>query len=505
MLIGDIVRQNAAKFPRNTAVICGDTRLTYLDLNCQVNRLANALLGTGVKKGDRVAVLTDTCPEYVITYFAAAKGGMIIVPVNTTLDMEGIAYIINGAGANTLIYSEKYADLINSARPELVTIKHYIVIGSSPGVTAYQDIVSRHSDDEPDVTASEEDIAWLCYTSGTTGVPKGVMLTHKNVISNVKDMIVSGCPVGRGEINYSMVPMFHATGMLQPLLYYIVGATNVLLERYDPKVVLETIQKEKVTATIVTSPLIAPIIDFPDIHDYDVSSLRLAISGGAPIPEGPARKFNNIFGDIIMAGYGMTEAASFIMILPLLEGPLSKVKRVGSSGKELVNVEARVVNEEGEDVAPGEVGELLVTGDNIMKGYWQMPEETAKTLEGGYLHTGDLAIKDEEGYFYITGRKKDVIFTDGKGVLSPEIENVISLHPAVSEVAVIGVPDEKLGEIVKAFIVSKQGQTAAERDIMEWCARQLEDYKVPKVVKFITGLPKTASGKVQKTVLEKQV
>jgi len=501
MLIGDTVRQNAMKFPNQTALIYGDTRLTYLELNSQVNRLANALMGMGVKKGDRVAVLADNCPEYVMVYFAVAKGGMIVMPISTTLDSDGIAYTINGSEANTVIFGEKYADLIHSMRSGLSTVRNYIVIGKAPGVASYQEIVSRHSSDEPLVTINENDIAWLCYTSGTTGAPKGVMLSHKNIISNVKDMIISGYPTGRNEINFSLVPLSHATGMLQPLLYYIVGATNVLLEKYDPKLVLETIQRERATASIITSPLLAPIIDYPGVRNYDVSSFRLAVGGGAPIPEGPERKFNDIFGDIIMPGYGMTEASSFIMITPLLDGPLPKVRRAGSCGKELVNVEVRVVNEEGEDVVPGEVGELLVAGDSVMKGYWNMPEETAKTLEGGYLHTGDLATKDEEGYYYITGRKKDIIMTAGKGVASPEIENAISLHPAVSEVAVIGVPHKELGELVRAFIVLKEGEKATEQDIIEWCLSRLDDYKVPKSVNFIDSLPKTASGKVQKTAL----
>jgi long-chain acyl-CoA synthetase len=298
--------------------------------------------------------------------------------------------------------------------------------------------------------------------------------------------------------------MSHATGMLQPLLHYIVGGTNVLMKEYSPALFLEITQKEKVTTTLITSPLLASIIGCPDIGKYDVSSLRLALTGGALIPDGPAGKFNEIFGDIILPGYGMTEASSFIIIAPLRDGTLSEVRRPGSSGKELVNVEVRVVNEEGEDVAPGDIGELLIAGDNIMEGYWEMPEETAKALEGGYLHTGDLASRDEEGYYYITGRKKDIIFTAGKEVLSPEIENVISLHPAVSEMAVIGVPDEKLGELVKVFIVLKKGKRATEQEIIKWCARRLEDYKVPKMVSFIASLPKTASGKVQTTALEKQ-
>ena len=501
MLLGDIIKQNAMKFPNKTALICAHARLSYLQLNSQVNSLANALLDVGVKKADRVAVLADNCPEYVVAYFAVAKGGIIIVPINTNLGSEWVSYAINDSGANTVIFGEKYADFINSIRHGLSPFKNYIVIGKAPGIASYQEIVSKHSSDEPNIGVNEDDIVWLCYTSGTTGAPKGVMLSHKNIFSNVKDMIISGYPISRNDINLSLVPLSHATGMLQPLLYYVVGATNVLLDKYDPKLVLETIQRESVTASIITSPLLTPIIDYPGVRNYDVRSLRLVVTGGAPIPEGSMKKFNGIFGDIVMPAYGMTEASSFIMITPLLDGPLPKVRRTGSSGKELVNVEVRLVNEEGEDVAPGEVGEILVAGDNVMKGYWHMPEETAKTLEGGYLHTGDLATKDEEGYYYITGRKKDMIVTTGRVVPSPEIENVISLHPAVSEVAVIGVPHRELGEVMKAFVVLKRGERATERDIIEWCSSRLEGYKVPNSVSFIDSLPKTASGKVLKTAL----
>jgi len=504
MLLGDIIRQNACKFPHRTAVVSGETRLTYEELNSRVNRLARALLDMGMKKGDRLAVLADTCPEYVVTYFACAKSGIIIVPVNTTLDIGGVSSIIKGSGAVAIIFGQVYTGLAKPIGSEMSTIKHYLTIGEMTGVHSFQEVIKGLSADEPDVIVDENDIAWLCYTSGTTGVPKGVMLSHKNIISNIKDMILSGYPNGRNEINLSLVPMSHAAGMLHPLLHYIVGGTNVLMEKYDPRLFLEITQKEKVTTTIITSPLLASIIDCPDIGKYDVTSLRLAVTGGAIIPDGPAGKFNEIFGDIILPGYGMTEASSFIMIAPMLEGALPEIKRPGSSGKELVNVEVRVVNEEGDDLASGEVGELLIAGDNIMQGYWEMPEETARTLEGGYLHTGDLASRDEEGYYYITGRKKDIIFTAGKEVLSPEIENVISLHPSVSEMAVIGVPDEKLGEMIKVFIALKRGKKATEQEIIEWCARYLEDYKVPKMVCFIDSLPKTASGKVQKTALEKQ-
>ena len=228
------------------------------------------------------------------------------------------------------------------------------------------------------------------------------------------------------------------------------------------------------------------------------------IYSGAPLPEGLERRLHEIFGDIIIQVFALTEGGPAIIMPPLMEGPWEKVKRPGSCGKDVLNVEVRLVNEEGEDCAPGEVGEILARGDNIMQGYWNMPEETAKTLEGGYLHTGDLATRDEEGYYYITGRKKDVITSAGMPVYSPEIENVMSLHPAISEVAVIGVPDKELGEAVKAVVVLRAGEKATEGEIIGWCQGKLDDYKVPRSVHIVDSLPKTPSGKVLKHILRER-
>lgn len=244
-----------------------------------------------------------------------------------------------------------------------------------------------------------------------------------------------------------------------------------------------------------------PLINYPDVEKYDVSSVRMIIYSGAPMPEGMMKRMNSIFGDIVIQVYALTEGGPAIIMPPLNEGKWDKVKRAGSCGKEVINVEVRLINEDGKDCAPGEVGEIIARGDNIMSGYWNIPEITARTLEGGYLHTGDLATKDKEGYYYITGRKKDAIITSGKQVHSLEVENVISLYPDVSEVAVIGIPDQKLGEMVKAIVVPRSGKQVFEKDILDWCAGRLEEYKIPKSIEIAESLPKTPSGKVLKTQL----
>jgi acyl-CoA synthetase (AMP-forming)/AMP-acid ligase II len=504
MLLGDILRLNAMKFPDKTALVFKDTRLSYLELNRRVNHLANALLGIGVKKGDRLAVLADNCSQYVELYFAAAKDGMVIVPINNSLDADGMTYIVSDSGANTLIFSQNYTGTINSLRLGLKAVKHYIVIGEAPRAESYENLLSSYPDNEPEVAIDEDDTAWLLYTSGTTGAPKGVMLSHKNQIVDSANTILTCFPINRNDIHLVILPLFHIGALWHMRCHFYMGSTTVLMDTRDPKLVLETIERERVTTFCFVPPMIVPIIEYPDIHKYDVSSMRIMIYSGAPLPEGLERRLKRIFGDIVIQVYALTEGGPAVIMPPLMEGPWQKVKRPGSCGKEVINVEVRLVNEEGKDCAPGEVGEILARGDNIMKGYWNMPEATAKTLEGGYLHTGDLATRDEEGYYYITGRKKDTITSAGMPVYSPEVENVISLHPAISEVAVIGVPDKELGEAVKAVVVLREGEKASEDEIIGWCKDKLDVRKLPKSVEIVDRLPKTPSGKVLKTVLRER-
>jgi len=501
VVLGDIIRLNAMKFPDKTALVFRNTRLSYSQLNHRVNCLAKALLGIGVEQGDRVAILADNCSQYVEVYFATSKGGMVIVPINNSLDAEGMTYIANDSGANTIIFGQNYVDTVNSLRPGLKSVKNYIVIGKAAGAESYERLVSDYPADEPEVAVDEDDIAWLLYTSGTTGPPKGVMLSHKSQIVDSANTILTCFPINRSDIHLVILPLFHIGALWHMRCHFYMGNTTVLMDARDPKLVLETIEREKVTTMCFVPPMIVSIANYPDIDKYDVSSMRIMIYSGAPLPEGLEQRLHEIFGDIIIQVFALTEGGPAVIMPPLMEGPWEKVKRKGSCGKEVLNVEVRLVNEKGSDCAPGQVGEILARGDNIMKGYWNMPEATAKALEGGYLHTGDLATKDEEGYYYITGRKKDVITSGGKAVYSPEIENLISLHPAISEVAVIGIPDRELGEAVNAVVVLRTGEEATEQEIISWCSGKIDLYKVPKSVDIVDSLSKTPSGKVLKTAL----
>jgi len=504
MLLGDMIKGNVRKHRDKTAVVLTGTRYTYSQFNSRINQLANTLLDKGIRKGDRIAVLADSCLEYIEIFFATAKCGMVCVPVNHMLDKNGVTYIINNSEAVALVFGEKYQETVNSIYEKLDTIRSLMVIGKAPGVASYESLISRYPADEPRVAIDEDDLAWLLYTSGTTGLPKGVMLSHKNLIANTVNTIMSNFPISCNDIHLNLLPMFHS-GMLCHMncLFYI-GGTNIFLERFDPELFYKTVDQEKVTTSALVANMVVPLIEYPDIDKYDISNLRMIVSAGAPMSPELLKRANDIFGDIFMDVFALTEAAPMLTGPPLFEGPWERVKRPGSAGKEMLNIEVKVVNENGSEAAPGEVGEIVARGDNIMMGYWKMPEETARVLRDGYLHTGDLASRDKDGYFYITGRKKDMIVSGGNTIYATEVEDAIYSHPSVSEVAVIGIPDEALGELVKAVVVLKKGQKTAEEEIIKLCRDKLDSYKVPKSVVFTDSLPKTPTAKILKNVLKEK-
>ena len=504
MLLGDMIRGNSRKHPNKTAVVLGGTRYTYSQFNSRINQLANALLDMGMGSGDRVAVLAGSCLQYIEVFFATAKCGMVCVPVNHMLDKDGVSYIINNSEAITLVFGEKHLEVVNSIYEGLDTVRSLIVIGEAPGITGYESLISRCPAGEPGVAINEDDLAWLLYTSGTTGLPKGVMLSHKNLIANTVNTIMSNFPVSCNDIHLNLLPMFHS-GMLCHMncLFYI-GGTNIFLERFDPELFYRTVDQERVTTSALVANMVVPLIEYPDIDKHDISSLRMIVSAGAPMSPELLKRANDIFGDIFMDVFALTEAAPMLTGPPLFEGPWEKVKRPGSAGKEMLNIEVKVVNEDGTEAVPGEIGEIVAKGDNIMMGYWKMPEETNRVLRDGYLHTGDLATKDKDGYFYITGRKKDMIVSGGNTIYATEVEDAIYSHPSVSEIAVIGVPDEALGELVKAVVVLKKGKKATEEEIIKLCQGKLDSYKVPKSIVFTDSLPKTPTAKVLKNVLKER-
>ncbi len=506
MILGDIVRQNANKYPRKTAVVFGPVRLTFDDFSRRVNSVANALVALGMQPGDRVGIILDNCHQYVELYLAVVKAAGVAVPVNTALTAQEMAAILNNAEINALVFGKRFAPLVDSLLKELDSVKVLVVVGNSTkDASNYEQLVAQYPPTEPQVEVREQDVACLLYTSGTTGLPKGAMMTHRAMIE-VAINCINICRYQHDDVGLIMTPLFWAMAMMAHIvpLFYL-GGTVVVTDNYATEAILELIQSEKVTSTAMAPPSVAAIIEHPQRSNYDLSTLRCVILGGVPVPVEAHKRAIQALGNVFLKAYGLSETGPVSCLFPeeqVTEGPPELVKRLASCGRPAGNVELRVVDDEGRDTAPGQVGEVIVRGDNLMKGYWKMPQASEEALKGGYMHTGDLATLDEDGYLYLVGRKKDLIVSGGRTIYGVEVEEVISQHPHVTEAAVIGIPDEKLGEAVKAVVSIQKGAKVTAEDIMAFCQQRLPDYACPKSVVFVEKLPRNPTGKVLKRVLE---
>lgn len=508
MILGDIFRRNARRYPRKTGVVFGTTRFSFEEFNHRINSLAHALINLGMQPQDKVAIILDNCHQYIELYCAVPKAGGVAVPLNTSLSPSDTAYIINNAEAKILVFGEKFTSTIDSRLSELNSVKNLIGIGTSThGAKDYEQLIKDYPPTEPEVEVTEESLAYLLYSSGTTGMPKGVMVTHRSLIESTVNYVLGG-KLRHEDIGLVASPLFWGAAPIvnvMPQLY--VGGTLVIADDFSPEAVLDLIQQEKVTTSMMTPNLIMAMLEHPDLAKYDTSSLRHVWFGGIPMPVDSLKRAIKTLGNVFFQVYGLIELTPLSMVIPeeqVIEGPPEKVKRLAACGQEPPNVERRVVNDEGRDVAPGEVGEVIGRGDNMMKGYWRMPQATQETLRGGYLHTGDLATVDKDGYLYLVGRKKDVIVSGGKTIYPVEVEQAIYQYPGVAEAAVIGVPDEKMGEALKAIVAVKKGAKITAENIIQFCRQWLPNHAVPKTVAFVERLPRNPAGKVLKRVLQEQ-
>jgi len=498
--LGDIPRKHARLDPDKECMVCDEIRLTWKQLNERVNRLANALAGMGVEKGVKVATLALNCHRLIEIYYATSKLGAVTVPCNFRLAPEELVYIINHSDAEVLFVDHNTLEIAKQILPELTNIRESIFFqGGEEGWLDYEKLLEESSDAEPEVEVSEDDLCHLQYTGGTTGLPKGVMITHRNYMTTAIGMglAVTAEP---GDATLQVLPIFH-TAWWPVLLHHLTGCRAVISPRFDFTEILATAEREKVTHINMVPVLFSWLLDFPDAEKYELSSIKTFTYAGAPMPEEVLRRCIAKFGPIFSQGYGLTEAAPLGTMLMeedqcRLEGPPELVRRINSCGRESLVTEVRVVDEDDNDVPVGEIGEIIIRGKNIMKGYWKDPELTAKTLRGGWLHTGDLAETDEDGFIYIVDRKNDMIITGGENVYPFEVEQVIYEHPAVLTAAVVGVKDEKWGEMVTAVVSLKQGEEATEEEIIALCREKIAGYKCPKRVVFMESIPTSALGKV---------
>lgn len=508
MLLSDVVEMNARRYPAKEAVCFDGMRVTFSQLRDRVYRAANALLSL-VRPGDRVAILGENCHQYAELYFAAPSAGLVLVPVNYRLVEREIAYVLNDAGARMLIVLDDYVDRIEGMLGEIPDVEQFVCIGKTPhGMLDYEELIGRFPAVKPDVPQDEDDVAFLIYTSGTTGFPKGAMITHKNVINKFINLMLNGS-TSPDEVNLFNFPQFHIAGSMALSSLYA-GGTVHLIKKFDPERALSIIEKERINSTAFAPTMFNFFIHHPAIGKYDTSSLKRIGYGASSMPVELLREGITRFGGVFSQAYGLTESTGTVTSLKpeehVTNGPEKLVRRLGSCGRELMNVWIRVVEAEGNGVKPGgQMGEIVVRGDIVMKGYWNKPEATEETIVDGWLHTGDMAWVDEDGYMFISDRRKDMILSGGENIYPREIEEVIYQHPGVLEASVIGYPDDVWGESVRAVIKLKDGLRATEEEIIELCRVNLAGYKKPRSIIFVNEeLPKNPSGKILKKVLREK-
>jgi long-chain acyl-CoA synthetase len=531
----ELLHRSAEKYPDHPAIHFLGKNITYKELQADVDKLATALHNLDVKQGDRIALYLPNIPQYVITYYAASKIGAIntaVSPLNKERELE---HQINDSGAETLIFLDTLYPNVKAIRQKTklkhlisATIGEYLpsakrmiggLIGRVPkleipkeeGTLAFKQLITQTQPSPPHAAINpKDDLVALQYTGGTTGTPKAAMLTHYNLVSNA--VACAYWLHGRDAPNQetkdvflTAIPLFHIYGMTTAMNapIYMAG-TMVMLPLPDPVEILKAIQNSKVTVYCGVPTLYKIIIDHPDIRRYSLKTIKFCISGSAPLPPEVQKRFMELSGGVLVEGYGLTESSPVTHSNPL--DPTLKTVRIGSIGLPWPDTDAKIVDPEtGKKEQPqGQDGELIIKGPQIMKGYWNLPGETADVLKNGWLYTGDIGKTDQEGYFYITDRKKDLIKYKGYSVYPRELEDVLYEHPDIKLCAVIGKPDKTAGEIPKAFIVLKQGATATEDDIKKFVKAKVAPYKIIREVEFRTELPMTPVGKVLRRTLREQ-
>jgi long-chain acyl-CoA synthetase len=510
MTIGDLIVRSANKFPAKTAVVSEDISMSYAVFNERVNRLANSLVASGLRKGDRVGALIHNCHQFMEVYFAAAKTGGIFCPYNNHLKQAEIEEIINYSQPKFLFVHSDYGAMVEALKPGLKSVERYVSLQTPdrPFMEGYEALLARGDSREPAETVDEDDVLSIIFTAGTTGKAKGAMRTHRHLMS---DAVASTIEL-RVEYDEKVLitfPMYHVACEDNIVRHSFMSNTFYIKKEggFNPAQVLEYISREGITRCQMVPTMIHSLLQVPDVSKYDLTSLRLILYAGAPMPVELLKRALEVFPCGFAQLYGQTESGPFTTVLKpedhILDGSEKKLKRLASSGRPSVNYEVRIVDDSDNDVPVGEVGEIIGRSEAMMKGYWQMPEETGKKLKNGWLHTGDLGRLDEDGYVYIVERKNDMIISGGVNIYPREVEEVLYQHPAVSEASVVGLPDEHWGEIANAVIVLKDGAQATESEIIEFCGKRLAGFKKPKAVDFWKELPKSPQGKILKKEIRK--
>ena len=497
MLIGDVLAKRAATTPDREALISRGEVFTFFRLNRRANQVAHALLGMGVEAGDRVGLLMHNSNEFLEIYFALSKIGAVLVPLNTRLSAVEMDFILEDCSVKLFIFQESFASLVQELAYAAAGCP-MITTGASrlPGADLYQALLDRGDPHEPNIPLKENDLNVIMYTSGTTGHPKGAMLTHRGMYGAGLEMLI-GLHYQYPDRCLILGPFFHS-GSITPFIGHVIkGVGSVVMEKFDPQAALALIETYRIHMMIGVTAIMKMMMDVPDLSSYRLDSWKYAILPGSPLPFALVKEAYDRTGVLCQNLWGMTELCgpgSFMNVEDILRKP-------ESAGKPYFNVTLRIVGHDGTVLPAGEVGEVVVRAPHAMLGYWNRPNATRETLRTGWLHTGDLGYVDAEGFLYIIDRKKDMLVSGGENVYPAEVERVIQQLPEVVDVSVVGVADEKWGEVPKAFVVLQKDCFLSSSNITGHCRSQLAGYKVPKLIEFIDQLPRTPSGKVLKRKL----
>lgn len=511
--LASLLEETTAKYTKRTAIVFNDTRISYQELNGAVNKISNGLMKLGLKKGDKIALSCPNLPYFPMVYYAILKIGATVVPLNVLLKAKEIAYHLTDSQAKAYFCFEGTSELPMAQMGiegfnEVNTCEHFIVMNANPSSPSpfenSQTLTQLMVNESPIfemVDTSSEETAVILYTSGTTGQPKGAELSHSNMFLNARLSDNQLFNLQEHEVFLITLPLFHSFGqtVLMNMGFYI-GGTIVLMPRFDPEQALYLMEKEQVSFFGGVPTMYWALLNYPEASKFDLEkiakNLTTSVSGGSPLPVEVIKAFEKRFDVKILEGYGLSETSPVASF-----NHFDRPTKVGSVGQSVWGVKIKIVNESGEECSTNEQGEILIKGHNVMKGYFNRPEATGSAIKNGWLHTGDIGKLDEDNYIYITDRLKDMIIRGGFNIYPREIEEVLMTHPAISLVAVIGVPHERHGEEVKAFIILKDGQDVSSESIINWAKENMADYKYPRIVEIKENLPMTATGKILKREL----
>jgi acyl-CoA synthetase (AMP-forming)/AMP-acid ligase II len=501
LLVGQALRATAQKLPHKTAFVFKDQRRTYRQFEERVNRLANALIARGYRPGDHVAVLAYNCIEYYEILFALGMVGMVAVPVNFRLKGEEILYVVNHGDARALIYESCFRDTFRDQRREFEQVTGYMVFNGpgDPGDEDYEGLLAAASPADPEVAVSETTTWYIGYTSGTTGRPKGAMRSHR---SNLLLAANNFYRVEQDTVTLLIMPIFHYNSITFGLVDVYYGATTVIYPSggFNGREILEIIEKENISFSSMVPTMYTMIFQVPDKDRFDTRSVKRLLVSSAPLMTKTKEQILDFFkGSDLYEGYGATEIGGTTCL-----HPKDQFRKFRSCGQPNPFCRIKLINAEGRECAPGEVGELYAASPGLFEGYYKDPEKTALAFLGEYTSVGDMAMVDEEGYYFLVDRKNDMIISGGENIYPNEIDDLLSKHPKIFQAAVVGVPDEKWGEAVKAVVVLKAGEQMTESEVVAYCKAHLAGYKCPKTVEFWEALPLNPMGKILKREIRKK-